>query len=98
MSLNLHAVGLLATSVTKAQLAAYFDVTERQINRQIKQGMPASSLADAEAWRANRPSPHVPGVAKRQRLDGEVSAVAMATALGISQLNQSSPAVQRWDA
>ena len=73
---------VLAGSATSAQLAAYLSVSKRQINRQIHLGM--SSLAAAELWRKTRPSPHVPGVAKRQRLDGEVSAVAMATALGIS--------------
>jgi hypothetical protein len=71
-------------TVTSAQLAEYFSVSTRQINRQIDLGMPTISLAAAERWRKERPSPHVPGVAKRQRLAGEVSAVAMAVALGIS--------------
>ena len=72
------------SSRTSAQLATHLNVSKRQVNRQIKGGMP-NTYADADAWRAARPgSAKVQGVAKRKKVSGELTAKALAEAVGIS--------------
>ena len=78
-------VGKKQISLSSEHTAAHLNISRRQVNWQISDGMPTSSFVDADNWIAQSGSSKAKGVAKRKRSSGELTAKAMASALSVSE-------------